>query len=161
MADSFLPARHQIPFDPVPVAARRDGWTPARQRDFIDALVVSASVKMAAAYVGMTTKSAYRLQARADAASFAAAWDTAIEDATARVEADALDRALNGTREPVFYGGRQIGSRRRYDDRLTMAVLRRKDRRPHCDTCDALILSFLATGSTDFLHELAGLSRPS
>src|SRR3569623_682133 len=27
-----------IPFDPVPTAARHDGWTPARQRDFIAAL---------------------------------------------------------------------------------------------------------------------------
>ncbi len=157
MADSLLPAHLRIPFDPVPVAPRRDGWTPTRQRDFIDALMIGGCVKTAAGYAGMSAKSAYRLRDRDDAASFAKAWDWALEEAIARVEVEALDRALNGIHEPVFYGGRQIGSRRRYDDRLPLAVLRRKNV-AHCATCDALLSTLLATGSTEFLHELVGLS---
>jgi len=115
------------------------------------------SVKMAACYAGMSPKSAYRLRARSDAASFADAWEAALEAAIGRVEARALDRALNGTRNPVFYGGRQIGSRTRYDERLAVAVLRHK-RASHCATCDFLISSFLQTGSAEFLHELVGRS---
>ncbi len=157
MAEPLLPAHLQIAFDPVPLAPRRDGWTPARQRDFIDALMACGSVSMAACYAGMSAKSAYRLRARGDAASFADAWDEALEVAIDRVEARALDRATNGTRDPVFFGGRQIGSRMRYDDRLALAVLRRR-RVSHCATCDALISSFLETGSADFLHELVGRS---
>jgi hypothetical protein len=157
MTESLLPARRRIAFDPVPVAPRRDGWTPARQRDFIDALTVSGCIKTAAAFAGLSPKSAYRLRDRDDAASFAEAWDRALEEAIERTEIHALDRAINGTREPVFYGGRQIGSRQRYDDRLSLAVLRHKNR-AHCATCDALISTLLRTGSTEFLHELAGLS---
>ncbi len=157
MTTPLLPAHLQIAFDPVPVEPRRDGWTPGRQRDFIDALMACGSVKMAACYAGMSAKSAYRLCARGDAASFADAWDEALDAAIARVEARAFDRATNGTRDPVFFGGRQIGSRTRYDDRLALAVLRHR-RVSHCATCDALISSFLETGSAEFLHELVGRS---
>ncbi len=157
MTESLLPAHRQIAFDPVPVAPRRDGWTPVRQRDFIDALMIGGCVKTAAGYAGMSAKSAYRLRDRDDAASFAEAWDCALEEAIARVEVEALDRALNGTLDPVFYGGRQVGSRQRYDDRLTLAVLRHKNT-ARCATCDALLSTFVATGSTEFLHEFAGLS---
>ena len=157
MPDSLLPTHLRIAFDPVPVAPRRDGWTPARQRDFIDALNVVGCVKIAAGYAGMTAKSAYRLRDREDAASFAVAWDRALEEAVARVEVKALDRALNGRKVPVFYGGRQIGSRQHYDDRLTLAILKRRQV-AHCATCDAILSSFLATGSTDFLYDLAGPS---
>lgn len=54
---------------------RRDGWTSARQIGFLDALASTRSVSAAAASVGMSRESAYRLRARDSAGLFSALWD--------------------------------------------------------------------------------------
>jgi len=54
---------------------RRDGWTATRQLGFLDALVGTRSVTRAAASVGMSRESAYRLRARDQGGLFAALWD--------------------------------------------------------------------------------------
>ena len=77
-----LPAFHPLP------CARHDGWTAARQADFIGMLVETRSVAKAARAVAMGRESAYRLRRRAGAAGFAAAWDTALG-----VAHDAVDLA--------------------------------------------------------------------
>ena len=75
---SLAPADHLASsFTPVRVRARADGWTEERQRGFIRALVQDASVTRAAAAVGMSRKSAYRLAARKHARSFVRAWRVA------------------------------------------------------------------------------------
>lgn len=51
-----------IPFGPVPTAPRRDGWTPARQGTFIDALGKCWLVSAAAWEVGMTPEFADRVR---------------------------------------------------------------------------------------------------
>ncbi|NJC33595.1 hypothetical protein GGR88_001069 [Sphingomonas jejuensis] len=117
-----------LAFTPVPVRARHDGWTPDRQRAFIDRLGELGLVAAAARAVGMAPKSAYRLRDRPDAASFAAAWDAALEEGGRRALDTAIHRALHGTATPVFYRGRQIGERRRYNDGLLIAAIRRLDR---------------------------------
>ncbi len=118
-----LPA-FAVAFDPVPVAARHDGWMPDKQRGFIDALAACGCVKAAAKHVGMTAKSAYRLRSRADAASFAAVWDQARREGFARTRDNAVERALYGERVPIYRGGRQVGTRVRFNDRLILAVIR-------------------------------------
>jgi len=45
-----------------PVAPRHDGWTPQRQRAFLQALVDSGSVEEAARAVGMSARRACRLR---------------------------------------------------------------------------------------------------
>lgn len=60
-------------FDPVPLRYRVDGWTPARQRAFIEQLAETLSVEAAAALVGMSAQSARELRRRAGAEGFAAA----------------------------------------------------------------------------------------
>src|SRR5688500_16357126 len=65
------------PFYPVPLRARRDGWTVQRQTDFLGYLAETGSVMAAAETVGMSRKAAYALRARPGAESFAAAWDAA------------------------------------------------------------------------------------
>src|SRR6185312_8061719 len=53
-------------FTPVPLArSRASGWTAQRQVAFIAALARTAVVKAAADSVGMSTRSAYQLRARA------------------------------------------------------------------------------------------------
>lgn len=58
---------------------RRDGWTPERQLQFLGSLAQSRNVTRAAAAVGMSRESAYRLRKRPGAALFALAWDRALE----------------------------------------------------------------------------------
>jgi len=72
------PAYKRIPdFVPVPLRARRDGWTPVRQGEFVGWLAQSGSVAQAAVFVGCSRASAYALRRREGAQGFAAAWDVA------------------------------------------------------------------------------------
>lgn len=117
-----------LDFTPVPGPAsgviRHDGWTPARQRDFIAALARIGVVSAAAKSVGMSRKSAYALRKRADAESFSAAWAAALDQGQTAALSTAIDRALTGVATPIFYRGRQIGERRAYNDGLIIAALR-------------------------------------
>src|SRR5439155_27093631 len=54
---------------------RGDGWTTERQLRFLDTLSGNRNVTKAAASVGMSRESAYRLRSRREGALFAAAWD--------------------------------------------------------------------------------------
>lgn len=128
-------ARAPCAFTPVPVRARRDGWTPDRQRRFVDALARTGNVQAAALSVGMGRGSAYALRARADAAGFRAAWDGALDLAMHRLSAAALDRAIRGVATPVFFQGRKVGERRRYDNRLAMFLLRTRAPARYGDRC--------------------------
>jgi hypothetical protein len=74
----------------------------------------------------MTAKSAYRLRNRADAAGFAAVWDQAQREGSARTHDTAIERAMNGERIPVYRRGLQVGTRVRHDNRLVMAVMRHR-----------------------------------
>ena len=78
-ARPLWPAYQRLPaFVPVPVRARRDGWDAVRQGQFLGWLAQTGCVAEAAARVGRSRESAYRLRARADACSFAAAWDAVV-----------------------------------------------------------------------------------
>ena len=114
----------RLDFTPVPTRARHDGWTPDRQRAFIAALAQVGVVAAAARHVGLSTKSAYALRDRPGAAGFAAAWTFAQGEGLARARDTAIEHAMYGVAVPVFYGGRQVGERRRYDHRLVLAALR-------------------------------------
>jgi hypothetical protein len=72
-----------LSFTPVPVRARRDGWTPARQSAFIAYLRVTGCIDESCRRVGRSRESAYKLYRRPDAASFRAAWDSALAAAAA------------------------------------------------------------------------------
>lgn len=119
-----------LAFTPAPAGARHDGWLPQRQRDFIDQLARLGVVSAAAKAVGMSAKSAYALRNRAgEGSEFAAAWDAAVAAGRARALDTAIERALEGERVPVFYRGRQVGERIRYNDSLLIAALRAVDPR--------------------------------
>ena len=121
-----------IAFDPadykwVPVLRKRrpDGWSPQKQRAFIEALADTGSVTTAARMVGMSVTSCYRLRRLPGAEGFAAAWEAAIAEASNALVDVAFDRALNGVAEPVLdRDGQTIAVRRRYNDRLLMFLLR-------------------------------------
>jgi len=111
----------------VPVRRRRrhDGWSPERQRSFIEALADRGSVTEAAQAVGMTVGSAYKLRRAPGGENFARAWELAIHQAALHLVDVAFDRAIHGTDEPVFdREGRRVGRRMRLNDRLLMFLLR-------------------------------------
>ncbi len=83
---SFTPAQLQ--------RQRSSGWTPDRQRKFIEALAASACVTEAAASVGLSATSAYNLRRRPDAHAFRHAWDAAIDFGMRRLVDAALARAV-------------------------------------------------------------------
>ena len=114
-------------FTPVSVRHRADGWTPERQRVFIEFLAETGSVRWAAGQAGMTEQSAYRLWLRHDAQSFAHAWDAAVRAAVRMLADKCLERAIHGVDEPIYYREQIIGCRRRYFDGLSMFMLRSLD----------------------------------
>jgi hypothetical protein len=65
-------------FTPVPLRARADGWSPAVQLRFLEALARGLSVSDAAAEVGRNRQTVYTLRRRKGAESFVAAWDAAV-----------------------------------------------------------------------------------
>ncbi|WP_199555492.1 hypothetical protein [Sandaracinobacteroides hominis] len=71
-------------FHPVATGNRSNGWTADKQAYFLGHLAATGSVAQAAAFVGMTARSAYKLGTRPDAASFCAAWSRAIDIACGR-----------------------------------------------------------------------------
>jgi hypothetical protein len=64
-------------FEPVPVRARRDGWTVERQLVYLAVLASGGSPREAAERVEMTPQGAGKLLRRPDASAFAAACSAA------------------------------------------------------------------------------------
>lgn len=108
---------------------RPDGWTPFARRLFLTVLADTGRVSLACEYTQRSRATAYALRARDPV--FAASWDAACELARAPL-ADALyERALDGTTETITRNGEIVAERHRHDNRLSMAVLHRLDKR--CD----------------------------
>lgn len=110
------------PAAPTPTP-RHDGWTLDKQTAFLRQLSATHSVSEAAQSVGMSRQSAYRLRSRLKGQAFDLAWEVAFHHSYDVLAHAALERALNGVEVPVFFQGEQIGSYRRYDERLTVALL--------------------------------------
>ena len=121
-ASGALPA-----FTPVPrISPRHTGWTPERQRGFIEALADLGSVRAAANAVGLTPEGAYMLRRHPEAAGFRAAWEAALSRGVERLEDAAMERALHGVEVPVYSYGKLVGTRRVFNDRLLMFILRNR-----------------------------------
>ena len=112
---------------PPPRRQRDDGWTADVQTQFLEILADSGSVTRACQLVQRSRTSAYRLRRDPSAREFARSWDEALASTIALLAETALDRAVNGQEEKVFYKGEFVGHRVRYDNRLLMAMLRACD----------------------------------
>ena len=130
MIDKSRPEAQPVPlptFTPVPrLSNRHDGWTPDRQQRFIQALADLGSVKAAAHAINMTPEGAYLLRRHAQAGEFRAAWEAALALGVQRLEDVAMERALYGVEVPVYHFGAVVGTRRVYNDRLLMFMLRNR-----------------------------------
>lgn len=128
-------------FHPVPLRARRDGWSVVRQCAFLAQLYLTGSAAAAAQAVGMSRASAYRLRARAEAQGFAHAWDVVLAPPGAgRVGAPATDwrkvtlealiaRVSAGLVQPQIYRGQMVGIRRKADNSALLRLIARADAR--------------------------------
>lgn len=118
----------KIPFTPVSIRTRHDGWTAERQIAFIEALAESGCVEEACRRVGLSDTAAYGLRRRPGpaGAAFRHAWDAALHYAGYRLDHAAYSRSLNGVPRPIFYKGEQVGEWRHYDERLTMFLLKHR-----------------------------------
>ena len=115
--------------DLADASSRPDGWTPFARRLFLDVLSETGRVTLACNTAGLTKQSAYSLRARDPL--FAAGWDAACELARMPL-ADALyERAMEGVTETITRKGEVVAERHRHDNRLSIAVLHRLDKR--CD----------------------------
>ena len=115
---------------------RHDGWTPQRQAAFLRELSATHNVSAAARAVGMSRQSAYQLRARLKGTPFDKGWEAAFAARFDVLAEAALDRALNGVEVPHYYNGELVGTSRRYDERLTLALLAMRNalvRRPRHD----------------------------
>ena len=82
------PPNKPIAFAPIPRRTQRhDGWTPERQRAFIEALADTGSVSRASAMVNMSSVGAYYLRRQPEAASFRTAWNAALDHGVQRMDA--------------------------------------------------------------------------
>ncbi len=123
LAEEATTLETQIAAGTVPVVSRRhDGWTLARQMAFIDYLQESGCVLSSAQAVGKAVSGAYKMKQRAPA--FSRAWDGALRYSALDLEHVAWDRALNGAEETVRAANGESVTRRRYNDRLLMFLLR-------------------------------------
>lgn len=129
--------RRRIPaFHPVPVGARRDGWTPSRQAAFIGLLAQHRSVEAACRALSMGKESAYRLRKRAGAAGFAAAWHAALGKPHLPVDLSsakstglaAAYRSRMGLLQVVMERGRFVGSHWKDDNNALLEHLGQIDR---------------------------------
>ena len=123
------PARADIPFAPAPMSrTRHDGWSAARQRQFVDALFVMGSVGKALKAVGMGRVSAYNLRKRAGAEDFARAWDAALRIGRLQQYSYAMERAINGVTTIRVRRGGTIEVQAMPDVSLMHAALREAPR---------------------------------
>ena len=105
-----------------------DRWNKPKMALFLRELAASHCVAAAATAVGMSRQSAYRLRNRLKGEPFDIAWEAAFQHGYDVLHQAALERALHGWEEPVFYKGEQIGTRQRFDPGLTRFLLGARNR---------------------------------
>ena len=93
-----------------------------RRRLFLAALSETALVAAACRAGGAARGSFYRW--RYEDPDFAEDWDRALDIGISTLEDEAIRRARDGVPAPVFHGGVQIATVRRYSDRLLMFLLK-------------------------------------
>lgn len=115
-------------FDPVPLRYRVDGWTPEKQRAYVEHLAETLCPETAAALVGMSAESVRRLRRRPGSEGLNAACDAALRKGLAeRGRAALIDEAVNGRLVRRFYHGELISEERIRSPRLLLALLEKAE----------------------------------
>ena len=117
------PAPAAVPApEPVPERKRRGRPHTKTLEAFLTHLAAKGSVTYAANRSGIDRRVLYRLKTADEA--FGARWDEALQLGVERLQDDAMRRALEGTAQPVWRGGKQVGSVKQFDNRLLQFLLK-------------------------------------
>ena len=90
--------------------------------EFLGALRDTGNVRLACQAAGISRPTAY--DRRDKDPIFAGAWHWAREDAGELLEAEARRRAYSGWPEPVYQGGKYVGTVQKFSDQLLMFLLK-------------------------------------
>lgn len=96
--------------------------TPKKGERFLAALRKTGNVTQAAKAERVDRVTAYTW--RNNDEEFAKQWDEALEEATDLLELEARRRAQDGTPEPVYHRGQQVGTVQKYSDTLLIFLLK-------------------------------------
>lgn len=102
--------------------AKRTIRTPQKREKFLDGFGKSCNVSKACKLAGIARNSAYLW--RDDDKVFATKWNKAIEQAADLLEEEAIRRAKDGVKKPVYQGGRLVGYVTEYSDTLLIFLLK-------------------------------------
>ncbi|NJB96553.1 hypothetical protein [Sphingomonas trueperi] len=143
-----LPARRE----------RHDGWTPAKQRQFLQMLAEGHTITNSCAALGMSTSSAYALRRSAAGAAFALGWQAALLLAREHLADRLLERAMHGSVDTITRPDGSTVTRQRHDNRLAMHMLNRLDRLAEegCGPADHAAARLVAGEFEQFLALVAG-----
>jgi hypothetical protein len=133
---AFLEAYRRI----APEAERRDGWSPFLRKLFLQVVAETGRVTFACECTGLSRTAAYALAARDPV--FSAGWDAAAMLARRPIDDIITEQALEGVVETVTRADGATITRRRFDSRLSIAVLNRLDKR--CDRAEEMGSKHLA-----------------
>jgi hypothetical protein len=95
--------------------------------DFLRALAGTHNVAEAARSVGMSRQSAYRLRARLKGQPFDIAWEAAFRHGYDDLAQAAIELALEGEEVPHYHGGELVGTHRKRNPQLIVALLRMRN----------------------------------
>lgn len=95
--------------------------------DFAAILAATLNVSQACRAIGISLACAY--QWRKKHPDFAEAWDSAVREAVHEAEGELMRRGVHGVDEPVYQGGKLVGTVRRYSDSLLQFLVKAHDAR--------------------------------
>ncbi len=129
------PAPPPAPTPPEPDAAERpfihvargDRWNKWKMAEFLRQLAATHSVTAAARAVGMSRNSAYKLRTRLKGQPFDIAWEAAFRHGYDDLPHAALELALEGEEVPHYYQGVLVGTHRKRNPQLIMALLKMRN----------------------------------
>jgi hypothetical protein len=108
--------------NPAAGSADSDNVTLKKRARFLETLAETCHVSKSCEITQISRQTAYRW--RRDDAEFAAKWKDALEMGADLLEEEAIRRAKDGVRRPVYQGGLLVGHVREYSDTLLIFLLK-------------------------------------
>jgi hypothetical protein len=100
----------------------RTNRTTKKSAEFLEALSQTCNITRSCEICGLPRRTVYDW--RAADPEFAKAWEDALDKGADVLEDEAKRRAHDGVEEPVYYGGKQVGTVRKYSDVLLIFLLK-------------------------------------
>lgn len=110
----------------LPRGPRKKLTTAAAQKRFCAMLARTGNVSASARHAGIATSTLYAMKARS--LKFKAEWQAALDEALDALEESLLDRAINGVRKPIVYGGKVVEWVTQFSDAAAIFMLRSRRR---------------------------------